>query len=111
MYISLVELGSVVIDVNDNRLDARELSSDGVIRDSFTIVKEVRPALQIARSGSEALVSWPASQTNYFLRSTTNLSSLTPWQSVTNTFTEAQGQLILRVNLSDPQRFFRLERP
>ena len=111
MYTSLLELGSVVIDVNDNRLDARELASDGAIRDYFTIIKEVRPALQIARSGSETLVSWPASQTNYFLRSTTNLSSLMPWQSLTNSFTEAQGQLILRVNLSGPQRFFRLEMP
>lgn len=111
MYTSLLELGSVVIDVNDNRLDARELASDGAIRDYFTIIKEVRPELQIARSGGETLVSWPASQTNYFLRSTTNLSSLMPWESVTNTFTEAEGQLILRVDLSDPQRFFRLERP
>ena len=63
MYISLLELGSVIIDVNENRLDARELRPDGIVRDRFTIIKEPRPALQIAHSGSEVAVSWPASQT------------------------------------------------
>jgi len=111
MCISLLELGSVIVDVNDNRLDARELRPDGIVRDRFTIIKEPRPALQIARSGSDVAVSWPASQTNYFLRSTTNLPPLIAWQTVTNSGTNVQGQRTIRVNLSDPHQFFRLEAP
>ena len=111
MYISLLELGSVVIDVNGDRLDLRELRSDGGISDYFTIIKEARAALQIARSGIQAIVSWPASLTNYLLRSTTNSSLLPPWQTVTNNGTNVQGQRTVRMNASDPQRFFRLESP
>ncbi len=39
MLRSLAELGSVVIDVNGGRLDARFLRADGAVRDSFAIVK------------------------------------------------------------------------
>jgi hypothetical protein len=40
MFISLVELGSMVIDVDGDRLDAVFLNSNGVISDYFTISKE-----------------------------------------------------------------------
>jgi hypothetical protein len=39
MLRGLAERGSLVIDVNGARLDARFLRSDGVVRDSFAIVK------------------------------------------------------------------------
>jgi hypothetical protein len=32
--------GSLLLDVNDNRLDARWICSDGVTRDRFSIIKE-----------------------------------------------------------------------
>ena len=41
MFISLLEYGSVVIDVDGNRLDALELRNDAVVRDYVTIIKEV----------------------------------------------------------------------
>ena len=109
MFISLLEYGSVVIDVNSNRLDALELQEDGVIRDYFTIIKEVPPILAIARSGASVLLSWSASQTNYVLRTTTNLTSAVSWQTVTNTATDAGGQRTVQLPRVDPNRFFRLE--
>ena len=39
MYIKLKELGSMVIDVNTNRLDAKFLRETGEIGDSFTLIK------------------------------------------------------------------------
>ena len=39
MYISLSVLGSVVLDVEGNRLDATFLDSTGAVRDTFTILK------------------------------------------------------------------------
>jgi titin len=39
MYISLNELGSLVLDINANRLDAKFLTSTGATNDSFTIIK------------------------------------------------------------------------
>src|ERR1041385_9415364 len=92
MFISLLEYGSVVIDVSSNRLDAVELRDDGVVRDYFAIVKEVPPALAISRSGADVLLSWPASQTNYVLSSTTNLTLPISWQTVTNLATNSDGR-------------------
>jgi hypothetical protein len=40
MYISLLELGSVVLDVDDARLDAIFLDDSGSVQDSFTIRKD-----------------------------------------------------------------------
>ena len=39
MYISLNLLGSMVIDVNGNQLDARFLDSTGIVQDYFTLLK------------------------------------------------------------------------
>ena len=89
--------------------DALELRNDAIIRDYFTIVKEVPPALAIARSGTDVLLSWPASQTNYVLHSTTNLASPISWQTVTNVATNSVGQRTVRAPNLDSNRFFRLE--
>jgi calcineurin-like phosphoesterase family protein/purple acid phosphatase-like protein/flagellar hook capping protein FlgD len=40
MAISLAQTGSLVLDVDGNRLDARYLSQTGVVLDSFTVVKD-----------------------------------------------------------------------
>lgn len=43
MYISLNELGSMVLDVDGLTLNARFLDAHGTVRDSFTIVKDAPP--------------------------------------------------------------------
>ncbi len=43
MFVSLNQLGSLVLDINGNRLDAKFLRSDGSIGDYFTIVKGTTP--------------------------------------------------------------------
>jgi hypothetical protein len=109
MYISLLEYGSVVIDVDGNRLDLLELRNDGVVRDYFTLIKEAPLTLDIARSGTHVILSWPAYKTNYALTSATNLGSPISWQAVTNAATNSLGQRTVQVPISDPNRFFRLE--
>jgi hypothetical protein len=44
MFISINQLGSMVLDVDGNRLDAKFLRETGAIADSFTIVKGGPPA-------------------------------------------------------------------
>jgi hypothetical protein len=46
MFTDASLIGSVVIDINTNRLDARFLLSTGNIADSFTIIKGPPPPLQ-----------------------------------------------------------------
>jgi len=43
MFVSLNQLGSMVLDVDGNRLDAKFLRETGAIDDSFTIVKGTAP--------------------------------------------------------------------
>jgi hypothetical protein len=43
MFVSLNLLGSMVLDVNDNRLDAKFITNTGVIQDYFAIVKGATP--------------------------------------------------------------------
>ncbi|CCH55309.1 Iron/zinc purple acid phosphatase-like protein [Fibrisoma limi BUZ 3] len=44
-YTNNTDGGSMLIDVNDNRLEARWVCTDGVVRDQFSIVKE-KPGLR-----------------------------------------------------------------
>lgn len=39
MVKNLNSLGSMILDVNDNRLDVREIGADGLVKDQFSIVK------------------------------------------------------------------------
>ncbi len=39
MYVSMSVLGSMIVDVDQNRLDAKYLDDKGVVRDYFTLVK------------------------------------------------------------------------
>jgi hypothetical protein len=56
MFLSLSELGSLILDVNGDRLDAMFLSHQGVVRDYFTISKAplvtiAAPAPQLTEQG------------------------------------------------------------
>ncbi|MBK5298311.1 MAG: metallophosphoesterase, partial [Vicinamibacteria bacterium] len=72
MVVSLNSLGSMVLDVDDGRLDAVFLDSSGVTRDSFTILKgSVLPAppeaptgLTAGASGTSITLGWTDNATN-----------------------------------------------
>jgi hypothetical protein len=40
MLLSLNQLGSVVLDIEGNRLNSTFLGADGVVRDTYTIIKQ-----------------------------------------------------------------------
>jgi len=64
MYVSLNNLGSMVIDVDGDRLDATFLRENGVVADSFTIDKtpapNVAPAVSLTQPAAGASFSAPA---------------------------------------------------
>jgi acid phosphatase type 7 len=51
MFISLNSLGSMVLDVNGNTLDAKFLNSTGAVADFFTLVKGLNPTPPAAPGG------------------------------------------------------------
>jgi hypothetical protein len=71
-FISLNELGTLVVDVNENRLEGLFLHADGSIRDTFTITKpDPHPAaplhlLAVAASDTAINLSWTAGSSNHF---------------------------------------------
>jgi len=84
MYTSLEVVGSVVLDLNSNRLDGVFLNTNGVTQDHFTLVKGQTPTLRpaaptnlLARQilDSQVLVTWANNATNeagYKLERSTN---------------------------------------
>ncbi len=66
--------------------------------------------LNIAKADNAVLVSWPVAPTGFVLQSTTNLSTWI-WTNVVNSISVSNNQNVVTLPLSDPQRFFRLQRP
>ena len=64
------------------------------------------PTLSIAPSGTQSVLFWPASGTNYILQSTTNMASPN-WTAAT----DAVPVIAFTVTNTSPARFFRLVQP
>ncbi len=86
-----LQLGSLVLDINSNRLDAAFLRNTGVIGDSFTIIKqEPEPLrLDIAMRSGDVILSWK-SVAGHRYRIEHSVSQQTPdWQSASDIITAA----------------------
>jgi hypothetical protein len=57
MFISLNRLGSVVIDIDGDRLDAKFLRENGAVEDQFTILKAPQPPTIVAGPASQSAVA------------------------------------------------------
>jgi hypothetical protein len=97
-FISLNELGTVVVDVNENRLDAKFLNSDGVVRDYYTLTKPSPfPAaplhlLALSTGSNEVTLSWTDAAENeagYALERSTDGVNFTPIVALTADTTTA----------------------
>ena len=59
------------------------------------------------RTGTNLILSWPLSNADFFLQTTTQFSS-THWQQVLETRTTNNGRCEVTVPLDREQRYFRL---
>ena len=60
--------GSMILDVNDNRLDAQLLMADGTVQDKFTILKNVNKTIEVKAQVGDTLqlaASWPSVSDDY----------------------------------------------
>jgi hypothetical protein len=60
MFTSLNSLGSLIVDVNGPRLDARFIDQTGAVRDYFTMLKGAAPAVPAAPAGLTATAAGSA---------------------------------------------------
>ncbi len=82
--------GSMILEIENNRLDGKWLSSDGVIRDNFTIMKEVNKVNNIDVIAGESVTmsaSW-VGQYDWSTGQTTRNLTVTPASSTTYTVTD-----------------------
>jgi hypothetical protein len=115
MFTDASLIGSVVIDINTNRLDARFLLSTGAIADSFTIIKGAPGPLDYHVSSfiierTNVVSRWKSVPgLTYQLERTSNLQTAT-WQPVGDPIV-ATGATICWTNgvrLDSPAGFFRV---
>jgi hypothetical protein len=69
------------------------------------------PQLAISRSGTNVMVSWPASASNYQLLSATNLAPPAAWSNVTQILVTNGNSISTLVPMTGRQQFFRLYHP
>ncbi len=102
--------GSMLIDVNDNRLDAQWLATDGTVKDQFTVLKKVNQTRSLSLSSGQSLTltaSWPGSYT-WNTGETSRAITVSPTASTTYTVRDPLGCLTdtFRVNVDSPDLRF-----
>jgi hypothetical protein len=102
----------MILDVDGLKLNARFLSSSGIVADYFTIDKSwpttVRPQLNVGRSPGGVTISWPTSNPTYDLETTMTADTNTTWHSITSGVTTARRHQVMSVAVEPTNRFFRL---
>lgn len=114
MYFDELEVGSFVIDVKGNRLDAKFLRETGAIDDHFTILKGVAPeSLRIctfALENGEVVVRWKSmAGETYRVQHTPALESPV-WTNASDAITATGATSTWRTPLpaGETQRFYRV---
>jgi hypothetical protein len=84
MFVTLLRMGSMVIDISGNRLDAKFLRETGAIDDHFTILKgESAEPLRIARvrlQNGDVEIAWKSqAESKYQIEQTNDLQN-GPWE-------------------------------
>ena len=101
--------GSLVVDVDGERLDGTFLTGGGTIMDTFTMIKSSGgPLLTIVRTSEEATISWPVTTATYTLEMTTNLNPPAVWSIVTNAVQQDGSRYVVFVPSTDNHQYFRL---
>jgi hypothetical protein len=112
MFVSLNRLGSVVLDIDEHRMDVKFIRETGAVHDYFTIIKgPLAPALTIAHADAVDVLRW---STNYgaafALQAATALDS-TAWNPVTSPAVVSGSQFVVTNAVSDARLFYRLRKP
>ncbi len=109
IYYGESAFGSLVLDIDGNRLDAAFLLDTGTVNDHFTIIKT--PPLSITRAGANITVSWSAAATNYVLQASAALGPSANWQNITSGISSSGNLNIYTFTpvSQAPTLFFRLQ--
>jgi PKD repeat protein len=83
--------------------------ADSVVKTNFITVVQPAPALTISRSGPNATIKWPDTQTGFSLESRRDLNRAS-WELVSQAPTVVGNYYVVTVPVTGNQ-FFRLRKP
>jgi hypothetical protein len=115
MFISLAQLGSVVLDIDGARLDATFLRADGIIADTFTILKPgaaVRTRISSFNVTEGTMtITWTSEAGQvYFVERTKSLSAAN-WQQISPQITATASTTSWSAAIElEPLLFYRVSR-
>jgi hypothetical protein len=114
MRVSLTGFGSMILDIDGLRLDAKFLTETGSIADYFTIRKgmppaDMRPGLSLHRSGNRATITWPTSLRPFQLEAAERLDPQESWRAVPETPLRHGRKEAVTVDLVRSNEVFRLK--
>lgn len=104
MFTYSLERGSLVLDINTNRLDAMHLLATGVVGDHFTILKQDPEPLHICRFGFEngqLVAGWKSRAGRTYQLERTDSPQSTNWQPASDLIT-ATNSLTCWTNVVSP---------
>jgi acid phosphatase type 7 len=114
MYVTLLEMGSMILDINGNRMDARFLRETGATEDHFTIIKGGAPEpfrlCTLDLNGFEVIARWKSEPgRNYVVQQATTLAPPN-WLPFSNPI-QAYGATTSWTNYIDStqQAFYRVQ--
>ena len=109
-FYSVTTAGSLVLDITGLRLDGKFVSGNGTVEDTFTLLKEAPPMMQIACVGADAVISWPTSLLDYQLESKPTVTG-PAWSPSGGTVTTNGPRKTVTQPMTGAQKFFHLHLP
>jgi methionine-rich copper-binding protein CopC len=109
MYYSNVSIGGALyFEVEGNRLNAKWIAGDGVVRDNFTIMKNVNKTTNLdipAGTPTQLTASWIGNY-NWSTSETTNTITVAPTANTTYSVNDGLGCLndVFNITISGPRR-------
>jgi hypothetical protein len=107
-------VGAIAVQPDGNILIAGNfLFVNGVMQWSMARLygDSATPALNIARSNSFAVLSWPEAFGNFQLQENTNVSLANGWSAVAETRSTNNGSISVALPATGSRKFFRLSSP
>jgi acid phosphatase type 7 len=98
--------GSLLLQFDHLRLDAKFLRSDGTFADRFSIDKSP-PQLSVVRSAEGIVLSWPATMPGYSLERSLTMNAA-DWRTATNSISHLGRLNQVTIEFIQTNQFFRL---
>ncbi len=117
-FISLNQLGSILLDVNGGRLDVKFLGINSTFLDHYTLLKsvvdgpdapEIEPPFLTGNGTSLSFIVQSVPGVNHIVEYKDDLTEQTPWQNWTNlTFAAGSQTITVPLDPKHPARFYRI---